>query len=73
MLFKRGLIDSTSQWVKADVMANLDKVRELKLAMTDREHSLLAVIVTELQAARHDPFGEHYIVQVASRLDFKCL
>lgn len=51
---------------KADVMANLDKLRCYGIPLTDREYAILAVCVTEMQVAGYRPFEDHYCIQVDS-------
>ena len=34
------------------------------IALTERELSLLAVVVTEMTQSGHDPYNERYIIQI---------
>ena len=61
------LVGSRSQ-SKADVMNNLDKLRFYSMPLTERELSILAVCVTELQQNRFRPFEDMFFVEVDSRL-----
>lgn len=49
---------------EADVKANLQKLRFKRMSLTERELHILAVAVTEMQAAGYWPFTDKFIVQV---------
>lgn len=44
--------------------ANLEKLRSKRMSLTERELHILAVSVTEMQAAGYWPFTDKFIVQV---------
>ena len=57
---------------KEKVNSNLRKLTMLLknlVHLTDREMPLLAVAVTEMQMAGHDPYSEEFVIQVVPRLD----
>ena len=53
-----------SQRAKAKVKKNMDILRKFNMPLTDREYAILAVSVTELEAAGYTPYESKYPIQV---------
>lgn len=51
-------------------MANMEKVKSYSIPLTEREYSLLAVIVTELEVAGFSPYDDMFCVQVDSCINW---